>query len=252
MASNLKSQWEFGELFPVEATRQVLTVTQLTASVRKLLEGDFPNIWVTGEITNLRVQSSGHLYFSLKDAGAQLACILFRNNADDIDRALLEDGQKVIVQGSVTVYDQRGQYQLRVSALELQGMGALQAAFEKLKNRLQKEGLFALERKRPIPRFPRRIGIVTSSSGAALRDVLHVFGRRHPGIELVLANCRVQGQGAGEEIACAIELLNHWSAMPREDLQVPNSLGFSGRPRNRFHDQRFRRRFSGGNPQRRR
>src|SRR5260221_9532777 len=120
----------------------------------------------------------------------------------------------VLLQGTLTVYEVRGQYQLRVTAVELRGQGALQIAFEKLKQKLQAEGLFASERKRPLPRYPRRIGLVTSPGGAAIRDVLHVIERRQPGLEIVLAPCRVQGQGAAEEIAAAIRLLNDWSAAP--------------------------------------
>src|SRR5271157_2275267 len=127
-----KSQWDFGELFPTEATRKVLSVSELTAQVRRLLEKQVGSIWVTGEVTNLRSQSSGHIYFTLKDAGSQLNCVLFRGEAQ-VDRSLLQDGRKVTLQGDVTVYEPRGQYQLRVTRVELQGIGALQAAFEKLK-----------------------------------------------------------------------------------------------------------------------
>ena len=206
-----KSQWDFGELFPVAEARKVLTVAELTATVKRLLEKAGGKIWVGGEVTNYRAQSSGHAYFTLKDADSQVNCVLFRNDARD-GRNLLTDGRHVIIQGDLTVYEPRGQYQLRVTAIELQGMGALQAAFEKLKQKLGDEGLFAMERKRPLPRYPRRIGIVTSPTGAAIRDVLHAAGRRDRGLEMVLAPCRVQGQGAAEEIAAAIRLLNEFSA----------------------------------------
>jgi len=203
----VKSQWDFGELFPTEQTRRVLSVSELTAQVKRLLEQHIGQVWVSGEITNLRVQSSGHVYFTLKDADAQLACVLFRSAAV-AQRELLQDGQKVVLQGDVTVYEARGQYQLIVRAVELQGVGALQIAFEKLKLKLAAEGLFAPERKRPLPRYPQRIGLVTSPTGAAIRDVLHVVQRRNPALEIVLAPCRVQGEGAGDEIAAAIRLLN--------------------------------------------
>src|SRR5580693_3532266 len=147
MAKPVKSQWDFGELFPPEPRvvgRQVLSVTELTWQIKRLLEKEVGQVWVTGEITNLRVQSSGHIYFTLKDAGAQLSCVLFRGEAQ-VDRALLSDGRKINAQGEVTVYEPRGQYQLRVTAVELQGIGALQAAFEKLKAKLNAEGLFARE-----------------------------------------------------------------------------------------------------------
>ena len=212
-----KTQWDFGELFPTEAVHRVLTVSELTTQVRRLLEKEIGLIWVTGEVSNLREQSSGHIYFTLKDSAAQLSCVLFRTEAVQ-HREYLEDGQKVVLQGDFTVYEARGQYQLVVRAVELRGLGALQAAFEKLKRKLQEEGLFAPERKRPIPKYPRRIGLVTSPSGAAVRDVLHVIQRRHAGVELVLAACRVQGVGAAQEVACAIELLNEWSRQRRLDV----------------------------------
>jgi exodeoxyribonuclease VII large subunit len=210
MGKQTKSQWDFGELFPTEATRKVLSVSELTAQVRRLLEKQVGSIWVTGEVTNLRAQSSGHIYFTLKDAASQLGCVLFsRENVPH--RELLADGQKVLLQGDVTVYEARGQYQLIVRAVELQGVGALQIQFEKLKQKLAAEGLFAPERKRPLPKYPQRIGLVTSPTGAAIRDVLHVVQRRNPGLEIILAPCRVQGQSAAEEIAEAIKSLNRYN-----------------------------------------
>ncbi len=210
MSKQTKSQWDFGELFPTEATRRVLSVSDLTAQVKRLLEKQIGSVWVTGEVTNLRAQSSGHIYFTLKDATSQLSCVLFsRENV--LYRELLADGQKVLLQGDVTVYEARGQYQLIVRAVELQGVGALQIAFEKLKQKLAAEGLFAPERKRPLPRYPQRIGLVTSPTGAAIRDVLHVVQRRNPALEIILAPCRVQGEGAAEEIAAAIRLLNEFN-----------------------------------------
>jgi exodeoxyribonuclease VII large subunit len=206
-----KSQWDFGELFPVESTRRVLTVAELTAQVKGLLEGQVGQVWVTGEVANLRAQSSGHAYFTLKDTESQLNCVLFRTDRQK-NAGLLEDGRRVVLQGNLTVYEPRGQYQLRVMAVELQGVGALQAAFEKLKQKLNEEGLFATERKRPLPRYPRRVGIITSPTGAALQDVLHVVRRRDPSMEMVVAPCRVQGQGAAEEIAEAIRMLNEFHA----------------------------------------
>src|SRR2546422_5508657 len=211
MAKITKSQWNFGELFPTETTRRVLTVSELTTQVKRLLEKSIGLVWVTGEVTNLRVQSSGHIYFTLKDANAQLNCVLFRGESVET-RDLLQDGRKLVVQGDLTVYEPRGQYQLIVRAMELQGLGALQLAFEKLKRKLQAEGLFAPERKRPLPKYPQRIGLVTSPTGAAIRDVLHVVRRRNPGLEIILASCRVQGEGAAEEIAAAIRQLNEFSA----------------------------------------
>jgi exodeoxyribonuclease VII large subunit len=213
MPRKTNSGWDFGELFPAQNLRRVLSVTELTSKVKGLLEGQLGDVWVSGEITNLRLQSSGHMYFALKDAGAQLSCVLFRGTTVPAAmRAAMKDGQKVSVQGAVTVYEPRGQYQLIVRSVEVQGIGALQAAFEQLKAKLAAEGLFDSARKRPIPKFPHRIGLVTSPTGAALRDVLHVLGRRYAGLELLLAPCRVQGQGAEREIALALRQLNDWSA----------------------------------------
>ena len=207
MGKKVKSQWDFGELFPPEQLRSVLSVSELTTRIRQLLERQVGQVWVSGEISNLRFQSSGHIYFGLKDATAQLSCVLFRGELQ-IDRSLLQDGRKVTLRGDVTVYEAKGQYQLRVTEVELQGMGALQAAFEKLKQRLNAEGLFAPERKRPLPRFPQRLGLVTSPTGAAIKDVFHVVQRRNPSLEIILAPSRVQGDGAENEIAAAIAMLN--------------------------------------------
>jgi exodeoxyribonuclease VII large subunit len=219
-----KSQWDFGELFPAETARKVFSVWELTADIKRLLEKQIGSVWVGGEITNLRTQSSGHIYFTLKDAAAQLSCVLFRGTAA-AQRHLLADGQKVLLQGGVTVYEARGQYQIIVRAVELQGVGALQIAFEKLKQQLAAEGLFAPERKRPLPEFPQRIGLVTSPTGAAIRDVLHVIQRRNPGLEILLAPCRVQGDGAAKEIAGAIRLLNEFSSRSsrRDEAQTSKS-----------------------------
>jgi len=210
MSKQSNSQWDFGELFPVEATRKVFSVAELTEQIRRLLEKQIGQVWVSGEVTNFRTQSSGHIYFTLKDANAQIACVLFRNEAVP-HRELLADGQKLLLQGDLTIYEVRGQYQLIVRAVELQGVGALQVAFEKLKQKLAAEGLFAVERKRLLPKFPQRIGLVTSPTGAAIRDVIHVIERRNPGLEIILAPARVQGDGAAREIAGAIHLLNLFS-----------------------------------------
>jgi exodeoxyribonuclease VII large subunit len=185
--------------------------------VRRLLERQFGEVRVAGEISNLRIQGSGHVYFSLKDTRAQLACVLFRGEARGLDRDLLKDGQGVVVSGPITVYEARGQYQLRVLSVELQGVGALQLAFERLKQKLHREGLFAAERKRPLPRFIHRIGVITSATAAAFKDVVHVIRRRNPGLELILAPCRVQGREAAGEMASALRLLNEWSAVDVRD-----------------------------------
>jgi exodeoxyribonuclease VII large subunit len=220
MPKQASSQWDFGgELFPAEATRRVFSVGELTAEIRRLLERHIGAAWVSGEITNLRTQSSGHIYFTLKDAVAQLSCIVFRSDPV-AQREALQDGRKVVLKGQLSVYEARGQYQLQVLAVELQGVGALQAQFERLKQKLAAEGLFALERKRPLPRFPQRIGLVTSPTGAAIRDVLHVVQRRNPSLHLILAPCAVQGVGAASEIAGAIRLLNEWSEKSGQPLDA--------------------------------
>jgi exodeoxyribonuclease VII large subunit len=219
MGRGTSSQWDFGELFPPEPARRVYSVTELTGMVKALLERELKSVWVAGEVSNFRVQSSGHIYFTLKDAGSQLSCVLFRGTPTAY-RELVEDGQKLFVQGELTVYEPRGQYQLVVRALEVQGLGALQLAFEKLKQRLQAEGLFAPERKRPLPRIIHRLGVVSSPTGAALRDVLHVVQRRQPALEIVLAPCRVQGEGSAAEIARAIGLLNSWAASEGSEPQL--------------------------------
>jgi exodeoxyribonuclease VII large subunit len=221
--SKSKSQWDFGELFPPAETRKVLSVWELTADIKRLLEKSVGSVWVSGEITNLRAQSSGHVYFTLKDVAAQLNCVLFRGAAAG-QRNLLADGQKVLLQGDVTVYEARGQYQLIVREVELQGVGALQLQFEKLKQKLAAEGLFAPERKRPLPRFPQRIGLVTSPTGAAIRDVLHVVQRRNPALEIILAPCRVQGDGAAREIAEAVRALNKFSVAAVCDRRPSNEF----------------------------
>jgi len=214
MAKTAQTQWDFGELIPaMPAARRVLTVSELTGNIRRVLETQIGQVWVSGEVTNLRVQGSGHVYFTIRDASAQLQCVLFRSESV-AHRELLQDGQKLLLQGEVSVYENRGQYQLIVRAIELQGLGALQIAFEKLKRKLQAEGLFAQERKRTLPKYPQRIGLVTSETGAAIRDVLHVIQRRQPSLQIILASCRVQGPGAAMEIAGAIRLLNEWCVSP--------------------------------------
>ena len=229
MARSNKSQWDFGELFPTSEGRQVLAVGALTSQIRKLIEEKFGTVWVRGEVSNYRLQSSGHAYFILKDAEAQLACVLFRGQ-EGIDRSVLRDGASVILGGEMTVYEARGNYQLRVTNVEVQGVGALQQAFERLKQKLNAEGLFDAVRKRPIPEYPQRVALVTSPTGAALQDMIHVIGRRYCGLEIVLVPCRVQGTGAAQEIAEAIDLVNRWNSTHPErsiDLIVAGRGGGS-------------------------
>jgi exodeoxyribonuclease VII large subunit len=187
--------------------RAVLTVSQLADRLRGVLEERFPAVWVEGEISNFKVYTSGHAYFTLKDEGAQLKCVLFRNRARRI-RFEPADGLHVLAFGSIEVYAQRGEYQLVVELLEPRGLGALQLAFEQLKERLQREGLFDPARKRALPRFPRKIGIVTSPTGAALRDMLRIIGRRFGEIHIVIAPAKVQGEGAAQEVAQGVRELH--------------------------------------------
>jgi exodeoxyribonuclease VII large subunit len=191
----------------VTAARSVLTVSALSAQLAAVMEERFPAVWVEGEISNFKVYGSGHAYFTLKDETAQLRCVLFRTRGRRV-RFEPKDGLHVMAFGAVEVYAQRGEYQLVVELLEPRGLGALQLAFEQLKERLHAEGLFSPARKRPLPRFPRKIGIVTSPSGAALRDMLRVIGRRFGEIHIVLAPARVQGDGAAAEVAQGIRELN--------------------------------------------
>lgn len=182
---------------------EVLTVIQLTRRISGLLEEGIGSVWVEGEISNLRRQSSGHSYFTLKDEESQLSCVLFARAASG-QRTVLSDGIQVRIHGQISVYQPRGQYQLVVKSIQPRGEGLLQARFEELKRRLAAEGLFDQERKRALPRFPRRIGVVTSPTGAAIRDFLQVLHRRHPGLRVVINPVRVQGKGAAAEIAAAI------------------------------------------------
>lgn len=210
MSRVAKSQWSFaGDLFPETGKKPPETVTELTQKLKRQLESGFADRQVAGEVSNLRLQSSGHAYFVLKDAGAQLSCVLFRGQGG-AGRAALKDGAQVVLGGDITVYEPRGNYQLRVASVEVQGVGALQAAFERLKEKLAAEGLFDPGRKRPIPRYPMRIGLVTSATGAAIQDVLHVMSRRFCP-EVILDPVRVQGAGAAQEIAAAIGRLNRFS-----------------------------------------
>jgi len=185
----------------------IFTVGELTRRITGLLEEGIGMVWVEGEISNLRRQSSGHCYFTLKDEDSQLSCVLFARSASG-QRVELRDGLQVQLYGPVSVYQARGQYQLMVRLVQAKGEGVLQARFEELKRRLAGEGLFDLERKRPIPRFPRRIGVVTSPTGAAIQDFLQVLHRRHPGLRVVIHPVRVQGKGAAAEIAAAISELS--------------------------------------------
>jgi exodeoxyribonuclease VII large subunit len=189
------------------SSRPVLTVAQLTRQIKGALESTFGHVWVTGEISNLSRPSSGHIYFTLKDREAQINVALFRNVAQRV-RILLTDGLEIVLYGRLTVYEPRGQYQIIAERVEPKGLGALELAFRRLREKLEREGLFDPARKRPLPFLPRRIGLVTSPTGAAIRDILTTIVQRFPRANLLLAPVRVQGQGAAEEIARAIATLN--------------------------------------------
>ncbi|QKT02711.1 exodeoxyribonuclease VII large subunit [Ectothiorhodospiraceae bacterium 2226] len=189
------------------AEREILRVSQLNRNVRLLLEGSFPLLWVEGEISNLARPASGHLYFTLKDAQAQVRCAMFRTRAGLLS-VRPENGMQVVVRARISIYEPRGDYQLIVEHLEEAGDGALQRAFEQLKQRLAAEGLFATELKRPLPRFPRRVGVITSPTGAAIRDVLAVLRRRFPTLPVVVYPVPVQGTEAPAAIVRAIETAN--------------------------------------------
>ena len=184
-------------------TRRIWTVSELNRAAGELLEEAFPRVWVEGEISNWKVYGSGHAYFSLKDDGGQIAAVLFRAAAKNF-RFEPRDGLAALAAGRVSLYGQRGQYQLIVDELEPRGKGALQLAFEQLKEKLQQEGLFDAARKRPLPALPRTVGVVTSPTGAVIRDIITVLGRRFANVRVLLNPVRVQGEGAGAEIAAAI------------------------------------------------
>lgn len=194
--------------------RVVCTVSELAMRIKAQLEDQFPAVWVEGEISNLRTPSSGHAYFTLKDDGAQLRCVLFRGRGRRV-AFQPEDGMQVLAFGGLDVYLARGEYQLVVELLEPKGVGALQLAFEQLKRKLAAEGLFEEARKRPLPPFPRAIGIVTSPSGAAIRDMLHVIDRRFADLRILITPVRVQGEEAPGEIVAALQDLESV-----EDLDV--------------------------------
>src|SRR5437867_3161986 len=190
-----------------EPALRVLTVTQLAALVRETLEGGVGRVWVAGEISNLRPAPSGHVYFTLKDEQSQLGAVLFRSAAQVL-AFRPADGMEVLVSARVGLYPPRGALQLYVDTMEPRGLGALQLAFEQLKTRLGAEGLFAAGRKRPLPRFPRAVGIVTALGGAVIHDMRTVLRRRWPACRIVVRPVRVQGAGAGREVAAGIEDLN--------------------------------------------
>ncbi|MDR1989465.1 MAG: exodeoxyribonuclease VII large subunit [Acidobacteriaceae bacterium] len=206
------------------AARRVLSVTDLTIQIRDQLEERFYEIWVEGELSNCRVwNATGHLYFTLKDSTSQIRGFMFRSAVRNLKFKPV-DGVKVVARGKISVYEPKGEYQLVSEHLEPQGLGALQLAFDQLKQQLQAEGLFAKERKRPLPALPRAIGIVTSLEGAAIRDMINVLGRRHHNTRLVIAPSRVQGEGAAAEVANALRRV---ACVPGVDVVIVGRGGGS-------------------------
>jgi exodeoxyribonuclease VII large subunit len=198
----------------VDGRRDIYTVSRLNREARALLETGLPSLWITGELSNLSRPASGHWYFSLKDEGAQVRCAMFRQRNLSV-RVAPRDGMQVLLRARVGLYEARGEFQLVVDHLEEAGEGELRRRFEALKLKLAAEGLFDAARKRPLPRFPRRIGVVTSPTGAALRDVLHVLGRRFPSVPVLLYPVPVQGAGAAREIASMLAVADR-----RRDVDV--------------------------------
>src|SRR5678815_2829750 len=213
---------------PAGTRSRPLTVTQANTIARDVLEDTFPDVWIQAEISNFKAHGSGHHYFSLKDARSQLNAVMFRGVNVHL-RFKPADGLAVLARGRLTIYDTRGSYQMNVQWMEPLGAGSLQIAFEQLKAKLKAEGLFDPERKRPLPSLPRRIAVVTSPTGAALKDILRVLERRYAGLDVIIAPCRVQGDGSAREIADAIGIVNEISAGsgPRVDVMIVGRGGGS-------------------------
>src|ERR1700729_3925835 len=187
--------------------RRVWSVRELVAAVRTLVEREYSDAWVEGEISNFRAPDSGHLYFTLKDGNAQIRAVMFRSSARLL-RFRPADGLQVIVRGRVTVYEDRGELQISADHIEPKGAGSLQLAFEQLKSKLEAEGLFAAERKKPIPSLPARIGVVTSAQAAALRDILNIIERRHHSVNVLIFPAQVQGDAASHEVSAGVRYFN--------------------------------------------
>lgn len=210
---------------PESGKPRALSISELTREIKTIVEAGFPSVWVEGEISNFKCYASGHFYFTLKDAGAQLPAVMFRASAERLS-FIPEDGTHVLANGRVSVYEPRGAYQFMVERMEPMGLGNLAAAFERLKAKLAAEGLFDEDRKRPIPLFPRRVGIITSPSGAAVRDLLKVIFARWP-MDIVFCGVKVQGDGAKDEIAEAIRLMNRLPLDERPDVLIVGRGGGS-------------------------
>ncbi len=202
---------------------RVYTVTQLTCEIKELLETGFSSLWLEGEISNFRAYPSGHLYFSLKDENSVVSCVIFKSDASRIGFDI-RDGISVLARGRVSVYGKRGQYQMYVTVMEPRGKGALQAAFEELKEKLRGEGLFDESRKRALPVLPTRVGVVTSSAGAAIEDILNVAVRRFANVEIVIRPVKVQGDEARYEISTAIKEFNEYNGLIRQGKEKGNEV----------------------------
>jgi exodeoxyribonuclease VII large subunit len=197
---------EPAEPTPTPAVRRVLTVSELTGRIRSLLEERFIDVWVEGELSNCRVWNTGHMYLTLKDANAQIKGVMFRSALRYL-RFTPQDGLRVVARGRLSVYDPKGEYQIVCEHLEPAGLGALQLAFDQLKNRLADDGLFDPQKKRPLPALPRKVGVVTSLDGAAVRDILKILLRRYPNAHIVIRPTRVQGEGAALDVARGISAI---------------------------------------------
>ncbi len=219
------------------APRRVYTVSELTSSIRLLLESRYAEVWVEGEISNCRRWKTGHLYFTLKDGGAQIRAIMFRSALRYL-RFDAEDGLQVVARGRLGVYEPKGEYQLVAEHLEPRGLGARQLAFDQLRRKLAEEGLFDAARKRALPALPRKIGVVTSLDGAALRDIIQVLGRRYPNAHLVVSAARVQGEGAALEIVRALQRLQR---VEQIDVVIVGRGGGSMEDLWAFNDERVAR-----------
>src|SRR3989442_6238102 len=206
-----------------ERRRTIYTVSELTAGIRHLLETAYVDVWVEGEISNCRLWNTGHLYFTLKDPGSQVKAIMFKSDVRSL-KFKPEDGLHVVARGRLSVYDPKGEYQIVCERLEPHGLGALQLAFDQLKRRLQAEGLFDAARKRPLPALPRKIGIVTSLDGAAIRDIIKILRRRYRNAHLVICPARVQGEDAAPDIARALRQI---ARVPAVDVVIVGRGGGS-------------------------
>jgi exodeoxyribonuclease VII large subunit len=222
---------------PVRVERRIYSVSELTAGIRALIETKFGEVWLEGEISNCKVWNTGHMYFTLKDGGAQIKAVMFRTAVRYL-RFKPEDGLHVVARGRLGVYEPKGEYQIVCEHMEPQGLGALQLAFEQLKKRLQAEGLFDAARKRPLPALPRRIGIVTSLDGAALRDILKVLRRRAPNASVLIRPARVQGEDAAADVATAIRMLGR---VPGVDVIIVGRGGGSIEDLWAFNEERVAR-----------